>query len=76
MRRRVPIAWNGGSPERALELARERVDVMISQGATLCAACDGHGGTRWALCDQCRGAGCFVPPEGLKLGVNHGNCKD
>lgn len=70
MKRRAPIAWNGGSRERAMELARDRVDVMVSQGATLCTECDGHGGTSDALCDVCRGAGCFLPPEGLKL-VQH-----
>jgi hypothetical protein len=48
MKRRVPIAWNGGSRERALELAHERVDVMVAQGA------DGNGGTSHTLCPQCR----------------------
>lgn len=64
---RVRKAWNGGSRERALELARDRVDVMVAQGAALCTECDGHGGTSQALCVRCRGAGCILPPEGLKL---------
>lgn len=65
--RRVRKAWNGGSRERALELARERVNVMISQGATLCTECEGYGGSNDALCSSCRGAGCHLPPEGLRM---------
>lgn len=60
-------AWNGGSIEAAMESAREMRDRAIAQGASLCDECSGKGGTLHSLCHQCRGAGCIVPPEGLKL---------
>jgi hypothetical protein len=59
-------AWNGGSIERAMELARERQRKLIAQGATLCGECQGEGGSvANGVCIECRGAGVIVPPEGL-----------
>lgn len=67
-------AWNGGSRERAMELARERVDKMIEQGASLCAECNGAGGTYTSgVCIACRGAGCILPPGGLTLAEEEGH---
>lgn len=61
-------AWNGGCVERALELARERQNVVISQGASLCDECNGAGGTyTGGVCIQCHGAGVILPPDGLTL---------
>ena len=63
----APKAWNGGSVERALELARERVNKLVAQGASLCDECNGDGGTMTGVCIQCHGAGVILPPEGLTL---------
>lgn len=61
-------AWNGGSVERALELARERTNKLIAQGASLCDECNGEGGSYISgVCIQCRGAGCLPPAGGLTL---------
>jgi len=61
-------AWNGGSIEAAMEFARQRRDEMIRQGAWLCDECNGEGGTILAgVCQQCHGAGCIIPADGLKL---------
>jgi hypothetical protein len=60
-------AWNGGSIERAMELARERNNKLIAQGASLCDECNGNGGTIHGVCIGCRGAGVILPPEGLTL---------
>jgi hypothetical protein len=68
----VKKAWNGGSIEAAMQYGRERRDEMISQGATLCDECNGEGGTILAgVCQQCHGAGCIIPAEGLKIAINH-----
>jgi hypothetical protein len=64
--RRARKAWNGGSIERAMELARERRKKQIAQGATLCDECNGEGGTiASGVCITCRGAGVILPPDGL-----------
>lgn len=64
----MPKAWNGGSVEKAMELARERNKMLIAQGATLCDECGGEGGSQASgVCIQCRGAGVLLPPGGLKL---------
>jgi hypothetical protein len=61
-------AWNGGSIERAMELARERQNKQIAQGATLCDECCGNGGTMTSgVCIACHGAGVILPPNGLVL---------
>jgi len=66
--KKVKRAWNGGSIERAMEFARQRRDEMISQGAWLCDECNGEGGTVLAgVCQQCHGAGCIIPADGLRL---------
>jgi hypothetical protein len=59
--------WNGGSIERAMELARERRDKLIAQGAWLCDECNGNGGTIHGVCIGCHGAGVILPAEGLTL---------
>jgi hypothetical protein len=61
-------AWNGGSIESAMELARRRRDHAIAQGATICDECGGRGGSQISgICIQCKGAGCILPPGGLSL---------
>lgn len=65
--RKVRKAWNGGSREAAMIAARKQVDVLIEQGAMLCSECLGEGHVHDHLCIKCRGAGCIVPPGGLKL---------
>jgi DnaJ-class molecular chaperone len=60
-------SWNGGSIESAMELARERQKKLIAQGASLCDECNGNGGTIYAVCIQCHGAGVILPSEGLTL---------
>ena len=65
---KVRKAWNGGSIEAAMESARRLRDEMIKQGAWLCDECGGEGGLPVSgVCQQCRGAGCIIPSEGLKL---------
>lgn len=66
-RMRAPKAWNGGSKERALDLAAERRKLLVSQGAAYCNACGGAGGTAHALCEACGGAGVIIPSGGLTL---------
>lgn len=69
---KVGKAWNGGSPERAMEAARERRKVMVAQGASYCPTCSGEGATGPAeLCPICRGAGVILPPGGLQLPTTH-----
>lgn len=64
----VRKAWNGGSIEAALQYAKERRDVMISQGASLCDECAGEGGLQASgICQQCHGSGCIIPADGLRL---------
>lgn len=62
-------AWNGGSIERAMELAGERRKKLVAQGALICCACDGEGGDTVAktICEGCFGAGVILPPGGLTL---------
>jgi hypothetical protein len=61
-------AWNGGSIERAMELARERQNNLIAQGASVCSECNGEGGTALGgICIGCHGAGVILPAEGLTL---------
>ncbi len=65
--KRARKAWNGGSIEAAMEYARKQRDKMIEQGATLCDECGGEGGTIFGVCQQCRGAGCIIPADGLRI---------
>lgn len=66
--RKVRKAWNGASIEAAIQYAKERRDECIRQGATLCDECAGEGGTILAgVCQQCHGAGCIIPAEGLRM---------
>lgn len=71
MAERARKAWNGGSIDRAMELAQERRETMIAQGASLCQTCGGAGGTSTALCAQCHGAGVIIPDGGLKIASAH-----
>jgi len=64
----APKAWNGGSFESAMELARERRKQMIAQGASVCERCAGEGDDKaGGLCLECLGAGCRIPSKGLAL---------
>ena len=66
--KRARKSWNGGSVEAAIEAAKKRRDVAISQGATLCDECNGEGClSPAALCPKCRGGMCIVPAGGLRL---------
>lgn len=59
-------AWNGGSVERALELAREINEKLIAQGGWVrCDECAGEGGTIHGVCIQCRGAGILPTTEDI-----------
>ena len=60
-------AWNGGSIEAAMEYAKQRRNEMIKQGASLCDECGGEGGLPASgVCQQCQGAGCIIPADGLR----------
>lgn len=66
MGERTRKAWNGGSVEEAMRLAREWRDKAIAQGASLCDECGGEGGSQTSgVCIQCHGAGCVGPFGGL-----------
>lgn len=56
-------AWNGGSKEAALELARQRIENSIARGAIRCIACQGSQIIGDDLCPTCGGAGCRWPGE-------------
>lgn len=63
-------AWNGGSRERAMEIAAQRRDKMLEQGASTCAACGGEGALdETNVCPQCTGSGVILPAGGLQIPV-------
>lgn len=68
-KRRARKAWNGGSRERAMDLARERTEAAIASGCPRCLICHGTGGGEnplW-ICGDCGGAGFLVPIGGMPI---------
>jgi len=69
---RATKAWNGGSRETAMRLARERTEAAIASGCERCPTCAGEGATNpTTICPTCGAAGFLVPEGGMPSAKRH-----